>query len=611
MSRGRVGENLQAAPHWSLPITAILLVGFGGLVAVAVASVMLISIRVAQENTDQLLQQNASQRLDAAIGRIDRYLEPVAEDVGFLAHQLSREGDLSPAGDPGIESLMRGSLGAIPQAVGMVFVRPDLTALRVRRERVRDRIGADSANIASQRFGPELLENAKRIQGVAWNAAFYVQDPGLTFISAVSPVYRDGQFRGAIVAAVAVDELSLLMDSGDPESTMFILSAGDDVIAHPQLARGGFIPTPDHFLLRRNEVNDPVLRNLWSADSDGGMAARVRTGDNGSRRIEVNGEAYVVLLRQVTRFSRQPWLAGIYFPATQMNEPITRLRLAFGVGLVILALGVGLALLLGRGLARPFRRFAAAAAAVSVFDFSGAQRIGGSPLREIDAAGRAWDSMLAALSWFETYVPKALVGRLLGESASGGLRAEERELTVMFTDIAGFSAIATGRSPAAVASFLNRHFGLIGKEVDAEGGTIDKYIGDSVMAFWGAPADDPEHALHACRAALAIAASFEADNRRRARKGYRPVRLRIGIHSGPAVVGNVGAPGRINYTLIGDTVNAAQRLEQLGKEVANEADVIVLASAATVAKLPADIPRQALGELLLRGMGEFEVYKLG
>ena len=157
--------------------------------------------------------------------------------------------------------------------------------------------------------------------------------------------------------------------------------------------------------------------------------------------------------------------------------------------------------------------------------------------------------------------------------------------------------------------------GLIGKEVDAAGGTIDKYIGDSVMAFWGAPADDPEHAVHACRAALAIAATFEADNRRRAKKGYRPVRLRIGIHTGPVVVGNVGAPGRINYTLIGDTVNAAQRLEQLGKEVVNEApnepDVIVLASAATVAELPADIPRQALGELLLRGMGEFEVFRLG
>ncbi|HYV87620.1 MAG TPA: hypothetical protein VFA91_03515, partial [Candidatus Polarisedimenticolia bacterium] len=252
------GETPDSAPRWRLPITWALLAGFGGLVAVAVATVMLISIRVAQENTDQLLQLNASQRLDAAIGRIDRYLEPVADDVTFLAHQLSREGDLSAHGDPQTESLMRGSLGAIPQVVAMAFVRPDLTALRVRRERMRDRIGADSASIASQRYGPELLENARRISGVAWNPAFYVEDPGVTFISAEAPVYRDGQFKGVVVAAVAVDELSILMDSGDPDSTMFILSAGDDVVAHPQLAHGAFIPTPDHFLLRRNELNDPV-----------------------------------------------------------------------------------------------------------------------------------------------------------------------------------------------------------------------------------------------------------------------------------------------------------------------------------------------------------------
>ncbi len=611
--RRRIGQGQapDSAARWRLPITWALLAGFGGLVGVAVATVLLISIRVAQENTDQLLQQNASQRLDAAIGRIDRYLEPVADDVSFLAHQLSNEGDLSPAGDPQMESLMRGSLGAIPQVVGIVFVRPDLTALRVRRERMRDRIGADSTTIVSQRFGPELLENAKRVHGVTWNAAFYIADPGVTFISAEAAVYRGGEFKGVIVAAVAVDELSILMDSGDPESTTFILSASDDVIAHPQLAHGGFIPTPDHFLLRRNELNDPVMRALWSASSDGGMAARVHTADNGSRRIDVNGEAYVVLLRQVVSFSRQPWLAGIYFPATQMNEPITRLRLALAAGFVILALGVGLALLLGRGVAQPIRRLADAAAAVSAFDFSGAHRIGKSPLREIDAANRAWDSMLGALTWFETYVPKALVSRLLGDATAGELKAEEREVTVMFTDIAGFSSISFGRSPSAVADFLNRHFALIGKAVDDAGGTIDKYIGDSVMAFWGAPADDGDHALHACQAALAIAAAFAEDNRRREKEGRPIIKVRIGIHTGPVVVGNVGAPGRINYTLIGDTVNAAQRLEQLGKEVPPEGEVTILASAATVAKLPGDIPHRHLGELLLRGIGEFEVFRLG
>src|SRR5207245_4368438 len=167
-------------------------------------------------------------------------------------------------------------------------------------------------------------------------------------------------------------------------------------------------------------------------------------------------------------------------------------------------------------------------------------------------------------------------------------------------------------APGPLADFLNRHFGLIGRHVEAEEGTIDKYIGDSVMAFWGAPLSDPDHALHAARAALATAETLAADNRRRAKKGLAPVRIRIGLHSGLAIVGNVGAPGRVNYTLIGDTVNAAQRLERLGKSFdAGTADCIVLASAALVDHLPPDIPRQAIGDQTLRGMGIFEVSRLG
>jgi len=183
---------------------------------------------------------------------------------------------------------------------------------------------------------------------------------------------------------------------------------------------------------------------------------------------------------------------------------------------------------------------------------------------------------------------------------------------VMFTDIVGFSRIATRHAPGRLANILNRHFGLIGQHVEAEQGTIDKYIGDSVMAFWGAPSDDPDHALHAVRAALAIGQTLAADNKRRAKKGLKPMRIRIGLHSGPAIVGNVGAPGRVNYTLIGDTVNAAQRLEQLGHAFDDGvSDCILLASAATIAHLPAEIPRQALGDQTLRGMGIFEVYRLG
>jgi adenylate cyclase len=610
--RASVSQTPRVGRRVKLPITSTLLLGFGGLVAIAVASVMLISIRVAQENTDQLQQQTATQRLDAAIARIDRYLTPVADDVAFLALQLSRPG-IELGDDTQIETLMRGSLGAAPQIAGLAFIRNDLTSVRTRRGRQRDRIDSLAGSIADRSHVLELIEAAKRLPGVGWNDVFYVQELGVSFVSAMAPVRRGDKFAGTFVAAVPVPQLSNLIDSGDPGSTIFILDAGDGVVAHPLLAHGSFRPTASHFLPRRLELADPVLRALWSPEAGASrLGTRLAGTSNWVRRVEADGNAHVVLLRLVKDFSVQPWIVGIYFPATQLLGPITRLRLAIAVGLLILACGVALALLLGRSLARPIRRLALAAEAVSAFDFSGARAVGSSPLRELDSAGRAWDSMLAALRWFETYVHKALVGRLLQESAEGALKAEEREVTVMFTDIAGFSKIALGRSPVALGAFLNRHFALLGREVEAQQGTIDKYIGDSIMAFWGAPAVDSKHAEHAVRAALGAAEALAADNRRRAKKGLRPIRLRIGLHSGPAIVGNVGAPGRVNYTLIGDTVNAAQRLEQLGKAFDDgRADCIVLASAATVDALPGDIPRRALGEQSLRGMGSFKVYRLG
>jgi adenylate cyclase len=605
--------NKQPSAGWRLPITSTLLAGFGGLVAAAVAAVMLISMGAAQENTNDLLAQSAAQRLDAAIARVDRYLEPVAADVNFLAEQLSYGDDISLDDDRQIEVLMRGALGATPQAVGMAFLRTNMTSVRSRRgrDRERDSIDTIAGSVAREGYGSRLLEQARHLHGVAWNDMFYIKELDATFISAMAPVTRGGQFRGVVIAAVTVDRLSQLIDSGDSGSTLFILSANDEVIAHPELAPGRFKPTPDHFMLRRLQLQDPVMRALWSARPDNGLAGRVHSATTAARRIELAGETDVALLRELNRYSAQPWVVGIYFPTAQFSEPIMRLRLAVAIGFAILALGVGLALLLGRSLARPIRRLAASAELISAFDFSDAGRLGHSPFREIDAAGRAWESMLAALRWFETYVPKALVGQLLRHGPDVGLTAEEREVTVMFTDIAGFSRIATLRSPAELAEFLNRHFGVIGREIEASGGTIDKYIGDSMMAFWGAPASDPAHAENACRAALAIAAAIAEDNRRRAHKGLLPVRMRIGIHSGRAVVGNVGAPGRVNYTLIGDTVNAAQRLEQLGKTLGDEtAHCIVLASAATVRGLPPDIARVSLGERLLRGMGSMEVFRL-
>ena len=202
---------------------------------------------------------------------------------------------------------------------------------------------------------------------------------------------------------------------------------------------------------------------------------------------------------------------------------------------------------------------------------------------------------------FETYVPRTLVQRLIKHGGGSEIASEERELTVMFTDIADFTAMCEGLSAKEVADFINQHLTLLGECVEEESGTIDKYIGDSLMAFWGAPEPLENAAEMACRAARKIAIAMAKDNQHRVSQGKAPVRVRVGIHTGPLVVGNIGSPSRINYTVVGDTVNTTQRLESLGKEIAPDNEVIVLMSETTVSRLPSEFRTEPVGSYQVKG----------
>ena len=193
--------------------------------------------------------------------------------------------------------------------------------------------------------------------------------------------------------------------------------------------------------------------------------------------------------------------------------------------------------------------------------------------------------------------------------------SEVREVTVMFTDIAGFTSLSEGMPATELASLLNDHFAVLSACIEAEDGTVDKFIGDSVMAFWGAPDAQPDHAERAARAARAISDAIDADNRQRVANGLAPIGVRIGLHSGSVTVGNIGAPDRINYTIIGDTVNVGQRLEQLAKDVKKQdvssISVTVVASRAIVDQLKAPESWTSLGMHHLRGRGEeIEVFHM-
>ncbi len=157
---------------------------------------------------------------------------------------------------------------------------------------------------------------------------------------------------------------------------------------------------------------------------------------------------------------------------------------------------------------------------------------------------------------FKHYVSAEVLNELMKNPENLGLGGREVEATVLFTDIAGFSKISEKITPQELTHMLNQYFELLASVIMKEGGMVNKFIGDAVMALWGVPLDNPNHAAQACRASLQIL---------RAMLQMEPVRCRIGINSGRMIAGNMGSRERFEYTVIGDAVNLASRLEGVNK----------------------------------------------
>lgn len=167
---------------------------------------------------------------------------------------------------------------------------------------------------------------------------------------------------------------------------------------------------------------------------------------------------------------------------------------------------------------------------------------------------------------FSHYLAPALVEELTRSHDRLHLGGQRRNVSLLFADVRGFSQIAEGLDAEALIRFINGLFTPLSEAILEHRGTIDKFMGDAVMAFWNAPLDDPDHARNAARAALAMLAALERLNVERA-DGLPPVRIGIGLNTGECVVGNVGSPGRFDYSVLGDPVNVAARLEEASKQL--------------------------------------------
>jgi class 3 adenylate cyclase len=288
-------------------------------------------------------------------------------------------------------------------------------------------------------------------------------------------------------------------------------------------------------------------------------------GDAKPRRVEWRGRRYLLRADRVSAGAgmRDVWRV-VAFPLDGVLGPFESIqRVALMAGLGALALAVVLSILLSRGFAKPVRALVAATERVAGGDYE--VRVETESRDELGTLAEAFNEMTHGLLLKERYrgvldkvVSREIADELLkGEIVLGG---ETRRVTTLFADIRGFTAMTEGMEPQRVIALLNEFMERASDAVHAEGGVVDKFVGDELMAVFGAPVARGNHADQAVRAAIRIRQAMDAVNRDRAARGEAPLGVGIGINSGPAVAGNMGSPGRLNYTVLGESVNIASRL---------------------------------------------------
>jgi class 3 adenylate cyclase len=589
-STGAPERAAARAPFRRLPLIAALAVAFASLALVSGIAYIVV-LTGATGTAERLLLDRAGSVVDRQVAMIQSRLDPVTERLEFLASLIA-------AGRIDVDSpvAMREALAVLMERLPTVSVAAFGTLDLQLHRAVRHPDGAitrDTVPLTELRRGLERFRELQTLRHTFWGDLYWSDTLKQPVLNVRTPVRRiDDAFIGGLVATVTLGQLSALIT--DPklggDAHAFIIVNNDNVLSHQMLVDPTkYNLSEDKPLPTLRQIGDPVLARIWDPPVKNPSIDRA-LGKLG-HVVQAEGRRWVFVYREVKGYGPQPWLVGQYFPIEEATADLDKLKNGAIVGAATLAVALALAILMGFRMARSIRTISTAAEAIERLEFDQPMHER-SRLREIDDAAHSLDKARCALRWFGAYVPQRLVRRLmeLGEDAVVSRRAS---LTVMFTDIVEFTPQAEDLPETETAEMLNHHFALLGACIEREHGIIDKYIGDAVMAVWGQLSGASDHAGAAIRAALAIAEVTREDNRMRRAAGQLPIRVRVGLHSGTAVVGNIGAPGRVNFTVVGDTVNVAQRFEQLGKEFMRpEDEVVVLVSGAT---LDAVKDRAALG----------------
>jgi class 3 adenylate cyclase len=310
------------------------------------------------------------------------------------------------------------------------------------------------------------------------------------------------------------------------------------------------------------------------------------------------------MFRQMTNpqsLDAKPWLLLTEIDEAEALRPLVQLRdeLAMGV-IAIVVIGLLVARSAARSLGRPIHALADVAHAVENGDLTRTTQVTG---RDAFARlGGALDKMIKGLQErdrvkdvFGRYIAKQAAERLM--SSPLDLGGEAKRVTILFSDIRGFTSMAETMTPEQVVTFLNEYFSEMVDAVMDQGGMLDKFLGDGLMAVFGSFGDQPDHARRAVVTALRMKALLAKINGERAIAGKPPVAIGIGIHTDEVIVGSIGSRQRLEFTHIGDGVNTASRVQALNKEY----QTTILVTGATLEELHGEFATRSIAEVTLRG----------
>ncbi|WP_422001659.1 adenylate/guanylate cyclase domain-containing protein [Reyranella sp.] len=382
---------------------------------------------------------------------------------------------------------------------------------------------------------------------------------GLIGFTVAAPFYSNGKLRGVAAIDITLTGLGqyLAERKVSPGTLSYILDHQGRVIAASDLSK-----------TYANVDGKLELLHVTSLPSELpaiAFSARPR-GSDGLYTFTYQDKEYVGSLSTLSPEFGKRWQLFIVTPMLDFTGTFQRnnLRLA-AFGLLAVVVQIIVIYLLTSVISAPLEKLA--------FKVGRIQELGGeqlpavtSSIREIAVLSRAIDTLDAAVKSFSAFVPIGLVSQLLQSEQKLELGGHSRFLTIFFSDLEAFSSLSEEVPSQELLLRVSAYLELVTKTVNQEHGTIDKFIGDGVMAFWGAPALLDDHAWRACVAAMRIQRGMDALNGRWEADDLKPLNVRIGIHSDAVLVGNIGSRERMSYTVMGDGVNIASRLEGINKE---------------------------------------------